>query len=1210
MMTSRKALISNLNYVHLQHVSLGVHLSMRPEVMEGSVGRQDLKDVPTHRHHYKDTSDMVLVDANSNDPSVPCHCCDQHSSHAETIKYNSNENLENIMCDDYLSADELPLSPLSPSSPSTDSSSSSDFTLDDSPVSIYYKEYAHGDLDTPDQQPDIIPLDVETSSPLALDDFVDPSNQAANISPVPDQRNAINNNMDPEDVPFIDWGSDTVLDSNYNALPGTPSSGPPSLCSADPIHQPYAVEKEDVANANQTEVPRWPIDDDLPQWPMNGNSLRRHMAGDPPRNPMDGDPHRWPMDGDLPQFPMEGDPPSWPMDGDLPRSPMDGNPLRTPMDGDLPCWPMDGDLQRWPMDGDPSRCPMDGDPPRCPMDGDPLQGLAALEDSSTQTPKKTITSFHELAQKRRKSGVPPLPKKDKSDWLIVFSPDVEQPPVNELTASAFYHGLVMPQAQPLPEGKEVTTFRELRYRNSISKQIGQQAKANGLVSMGLTDAADVTSITGVQSSYIASTEKQDLQGEEWRSQEGNNGPLRAIQKSHPKLQQPDTPEVPHRLWARNDHRPGTLVDSLSAMTVRMGKHNPPISMVYSREEERPTKGKEAGEQRRGMADGGNLRGLEVFGAPSPSRLLLRLSTNLTPPLALLPHGSTLEDPPRCFAPPLQSWYPRLPARLSPVGANSPPQRALLPLLDTPDMAILLSPLFPRIRRRETGGSDEAQLGDSRLSPKLGYLILHHLCPSLFSLLGDGLKPFQKDVIIGRRRLSPWNLVEASTKSGHDSLHILFYNVSRFQQLRDPQRRFNAFIFGLLNSKQLDLWISRLHHMYDQLSVFYLPSGFLPLSATSSPELLEELLLILQPLSALTFHTDLLFEHHHLPLHDPPTPHSPPTLADHWGVPPFQHILDLGGWIAHNLSREKPKESRSQDFPRRDPQQSGTEFSGDSAQDLLYDNRHVSSPGGGITNSTETQQETTDSRTTWWGQLSQASRLYIPANKNSFSFFRKIKEAPGKEQIQPEQQSSCKARESTERGLQEGSHCEGDSQKTENGKELLRPPSQSARDPAGANGGEGPALRQGDSTPVSVNGAPTTPSQATEEKGGWLGQLFGANSAHCRDLEAKTVKSRRPSSWLPPNVNVVNVVRLLSSREEGGHVFPVEREEHHQSDGRPVRSLRALCDHSASGEAQLSFRKGDVLQLLGTVDEDWIRCRRGGDTGDTGLVPVGYTSLIM
>uniref|UniRef100_A0A8D2MUV2 Farnesyl diphosphate synthase n=1 Tax=Zonotrichia albicollis TaxID=44394 RepID=A0A8D2MUV2_ZONAL len=56
---------------------------------------------------------------------------------------------------------------------------------------------------------------------------------------------------------------------------------------------------------------------------------------------------------------------------------------------------------------------------------------------------------------------------------------------------------------------------------------------------------------------------------------------------------------------------------------------------------------------------------------------------------------------------------------------------------------------------------KAQLGDSRLNPDVGYLLLHTLCPALCALVEDGLKPFQKDVITGQRRNSPWSVVEAS-----------------------------------------------------------------------------------------------------------------------------------------------------------------------------------------------------------------------------------------------------------------------------------------------------------------------------------------------------------------------------------------------------------------------------------------------------------------
>lgn len=53
-------------------------------------------------------------------------------------------------------------------------------------------------------------------------------------------------------------------------------------------------------------------------------------------------------------------------------------------------------------------------------------------------------------------------------------------------------------------------------------------------------------------------------------------------------------------------------------------------------------------------------------------------------------------------------------------------------------------------------------------------------------------------------------------------------------------------------------------------------------------------------------------------------------------------------------------------------------------------------------------------------------------------------------------------------------------------------------------------------------------------------------------------------------------------------------------------VRTLCDHLGIG-AELSFRKGEELLLLGGVDQDWIRCRQGDKEG---LVPIGYASLIM
>ncbi|KAM9294621.1 AP-4 complex accessory subunit RUSC1 [Gastrophryne carolinensis] len=1147
MLTSRKGLISNLNYVNLQQVSFGGRLSLRPEVTTALLSQDTgLKDVNGCLHQWKDNSEVLLVDANSNDPSVPCQCCDQNSTgHKEALCYSSDDNLESILCEDYLSP-EIPLSPLSPTSPSTDSSSSSDFTLEESPDSMYYKEYAQEELQTPDQQPDIIPLDMETEGmDPAMEDFTSPALEESmspaleeSISPALEEsmspaleesmspaleesmspalehsmnsaltaaarvtpENVINNNTEQSNVPFIDWSSDTLLDGNCNSIPGP-----------------------------------------QPPYPLSSASRQVTRSGEPI------------------------------------------------------------------------------------VDEEPLPGS---QDYCSQTPKKTITSFHELAQKRRKSGgqLPAPPKKDKSDWLIIFSPDTEQPPVNELTASAFYNDV------PLPEGKEVTTFRELRYRNALNKQSGQQGRANkgpqGSAE-GARDSAGGHQITEAQrdvhglqitdtqrdvhglqitetqqdvhSLQITETRRnvyglqimenrrdtglpiidaKDLQTTNAVDREGCGSGPDPVPKTCP-------PIPPPRLRSQRARKSAAQVNPQS-----MGAGQSPNGNSAACVARRECQENEAGARPQRLADGADRRGVEVYGALPPSRLFLQFSTNLTPPPALPPLSST----PEASVPPPQSWYRKFPVRLSPIGALSPPQRALLPLLDSPDLAVLLSPLFPRYRSRNPGphgaptayspdsgveeaeplmadggdggvqrgkksllvaiGSEvdkiishfngsrkqvqKAQLGDSRLNPGLGYLIAEGLCPALTALLADGLKPFQKDVIVGRRRVSPWHLVEASAKSGPHAIQLLFCNVGRLQQLRDPQRRFNAFIFGLLNTKQLETWLAHLLHSYDQLTVLYTPTGFLPLAATSHPSLREELLLTVQPLSALTFHTDLLFEHHHLPLQDPPTPQGPPTPqcpARDGGVPAFQHFLDLGGWLAHNL--------------------------GGAGEASCSRRREGVCPPGEEELRQKAAPPVRDWSRNWWGHLTQASRIYAPGKKETFTF------TPFQKEGGPEGER-CKPRP---RGLEEA--------------DTPADPSRSA------------AWLKSGSDPTARKQADTSP--APEEKTGWFGPLFGNGPGHSGEPEGQ--KSRRPSSWLPPNVNVLDLIRKRPPPQKDPNTPQAEEE----APRRPERSLRALCDHSGSGDAQLSFQKGDVLQLLGTVDDDWIQCRRGSVTG---LVPVAYTSLIL
>ncbi|XP_053559201.1 AP-4 complex accessory subunit RUSC1 [Bombina bombina] len=617
---------------------------------------------------------------------------------------------------------------------------------------------------------------------------------------------------------------------------------------------------------------------------------------------------------------------------------------------------------------------------------------------------------------------------------------------------------------------------------------------------------------------------------------------------------------------------------------------------------------------------------------------------------------------------------------------------------------------------------KARLGDSRLSPELGYLILNSLCPSLYALLNNGLKPFQKDVILGRRRLSPWSLVEASVKPGStkETIHNLFCAVSHLSQLRDPKRRFNAFIFGLLNTKQLDTWISHMNQNYDLFSIFFDPTAFLALASGSNPELCEELLLTLQPLSALTFHLDLLFEHHHLPLPDPSVS---PRLVTHgqgdtWGRASLQHIFHWGGQLAHSLvhnaeqkrfpagrensqnrstlhtdisqdqsalSRDSPQDSYSllsdtrqdsqsspsdtpQDVPSSNkikhdssspdgentdglsppvseitqdlssrtteiqqnlPCASKEEEHGsscspkDNQQDLLVDKKNatqvlsplssetaqelISSLSDTIHNILSPHTETPqDSSSRWWGHLAQASRVYMPSSIETFPFTRWSKLRSWGTPEREQEATNVKQEGITGKG-------ETFAITSQNTTKIVDCREEPALDQYIMESSRtfphthiGPTQKNAYCTTYSSHIKTAELPQNTEGWGSWFGHLFGANTFPNKEMETKNVKSRRPSSWLQPNINVFDLVKKPLMPER----LPLPQKasgDGHQNSSKHERSLRALCDHASSDQTHLSFRRGDILQLLDTVDEDWIRCQRGRDTG---LVPVGYTSLIL
>nr|XP_033780006.1 RUN and SH3 domain-containing protein 1 isoform X1 [Geotrypetes seraphini] len=1378
MLSPKKGILCNLNNIHLQHVSLGIHLALRPEVQEGPVTRapRDVDDQPMGCRTCHEMGSVTLeVDANSNSSSLQCKCCDSHPQ----IKLGPVNSLPNLQEMPYVDAKDAAspsdpvLSPISVSSSSSSSSisSCSDLTLDDTPVSTYSKKFPLNSCQTSQGQPEIVPMEDNSgdASLLPTQPFNHSSDggYSSQLHQVQNtQENLYNSSpkLDPNTSPMQEDAEETSedpvtlsnwkqLDSNCNALPNQGVQCMTPLVPTVPEHLG-----------------------------LNQNTIIQPFKV-------------LPGDGGAPDLPSSKD-----GVGRVPKPEVLNIGAGVP--GTKAQKPLFGHINKEPRTNDANQ--------------------------------KIITSFHELAQKRKRSAVGSMPqqaKKDRSDWLIVFSPDTELPPANEFTISSWCQQsqeLQSQQAEQVLSQREVTTFKELKYRHSMNKHASLQSKfkpeddhwqsqmqqhkqagvADGQADYKLRDHLNAEGLQDAKEAPKLSTNLEDA-------------PRR-------KMSRPGLQPIAEGLWREADE----LVPSGGTLWMKQKAESVPgwRSVVPS-----------ASPWLRGKADGRDRHSMEALSAfPSatnaslssqhikPQRLsftplLLHLSADGKPAIS---HGPAVAF--RGASPHEKAQSPRrapdwpctpeelLPARLSPVGAYSPPHRGFLPLLRSPDLSMLLSPLFPRYRlptatslpasppwllpalsptpqvsraqlgpaselpRRELssgvpqeraspaapprrsislpgalgthlrwmadrdGGTTQvldhkrglliavsfsvdriishfsttrnivqkAQLGDSRLTPEVGHLLLNTLFPALYALVADGLKPFQSDVIVGRRRSSPWSVVEASVKPGLSTrcLHYLYSRICNLPQLSSTKKKFNAFLFGLLNIKQLEFWISHLQKQSGLFSVLYTPDAFLALREAPFQHLFEELLLLLQPLSVLSFHLDLLFEHHHLhvdvehlsctlPCQLPLSLHTDgfsrdrnqgqqaekvfqaatkdqssetgsgqelSTVSNEETRGAVHEVSDNLGLVCEPKPSEPPlvtqllpehQNSVSLQQPSREVLQWSDKFPDTVAGNEEYPEApstrlkcSMTQPNKGLSHAIGPMS--------WWGQLSQASRIYTSSNKENFPLSRwtKLPRAimiPMKYcKLQSEEKGAGKAGECIpERWVEiapllpEDQREEKDSQQAPCIHQETSDSAASGRvDPSFTNGiqkllNEGnretdakkllnEGSRETDVQKLHEEGSHATdvqksdsegtdretyrrecsPGEADSCSGGkelWLGRLFGAYLSPTKesstDSEMNAMKSRRPSRWLAPNLRVYDLVRKSPPPKKTPQNPP-------QEDGlKPQRAVRALCDHAGSEQSHLSFRKGDILQVVSTVDEDWICCE---NESSRGLVPVGYTSLIL
>lgn len=897
MLSPQRALLCNLNHVHLQHVSLGLHLSRRPELREGPLSTPPPPGDAGGKESRGPCSG-TLVDANSNSPAVPCRCCQDHGPSIENQQDPSQEEEEAA----------------SPSDPGCSSSlsSCSDLSPDESPVSVYSRDLPGNEDAHP--QSSIFPLELGSSLASAGPGTCSPDSFCCS----PDSCSGISSPPGPG------------LDSNCNALTTCQDLPSPGLEEEEDSGE------QDLATSELSETEDGRIDAEKaePSWKIN---------------PI------WKIDTEKTEAgckTIENSDSGWKIDENTNSS------LKTESGKLVSCLNTNSGSK---------------------IDAGKIDGGRRGDVSQEPVPHRTITSFHELAQKRKRGpGLPLVPqaKKDSSDWLIVFSPDTELPPTGSLGGS-------------LAPPREVTTFKELRSRSRAQPP-------------------------------------------------------------------PVPPRDPPAGWALVPPRPPP-----PPVPPRRKKNRPGLQPIA---EGLPEEGRA----------GSPAVGEEAPAAQEPEEPCAHAVVRTSWSFAGVPGAQRL-------------WMAEA---QSGTGQLQEQKKGLL---------IAVSASVDKIISHFGAARNlvqKAQLGDSRLSPDVGHLVLTTLCPALHALVADGLKPFRKDLITGQRRSSPWSVVEASVKPGSctHSMSSLYSQVSRLGPLSSSRSRFHAFILGLLNTKQLELWFSSLQEDAGLLSLLYLPTGFFSLACGSCPSLSTELLLLLQPLSVLTFHLDLLFEHHHhlpLGLQQAPAPSGPPPALQQT----VQAVLQWGGRLAQSLRGTSGEAATDSSAPATRPP-----------------------PGS------------------WWDQLTQASRVYASGGTEGFPLLRWGPRRHG----------------TTAEGAQE---------------------------------------------------APPPAEQTTPGRSVWLGRLFGVPGGPS-ETETGASKSRRPSSWLPPTVSVLSLVKRGTSPET-----PPEQlvDSSAASRVKAHRAVRALCDHTAAGPDQLSFQRGEVLHLIGAVGEDWLRCGRGGVEG---LVPVGYTSLVL
>ncbi|KAM6183801.1 AP-4 complex accessory subunit RUSC2 isoform 2-T2 [Erethizon dorsatum] len=485
---------------------------------------------------------------------------------------------------------------------------------------------------------------------------------------------------------------------------------------------------------------------------------------------------------------------------------------------------------------------------------------------------------------------------------------------------------------------------------------------------------------------------------------------------------------------------------------------------------------------------------------------------------------------------------------------------------------------------------KAKLGNSSVSPNVGHLVLKYLCPAVQAVLEDGLKAFVLDVIIGQRKNMPWSVVEASTQLGPSTkvLHGLYNKVSQFPELTSHTMRFNAFILGLLNIRSLEFWFNHLFNHEDIIQTHYQPWGFLSAAHTVCPGLFEELLLLIQPLALLPFSLDLLFQHRLL--------QSGQQQRQHKELLRVSQDLLLSAHSTLQLARARGQEGPGD----MDRTTHGERVKGVGAPEggEEEESEEVAEPAGGSGHGRWARS----GQAGWWYQLMQSSQVYIDGSTEGSRFPRSSSSSSGSGDGSEKKKGTGGGgppqAPPPREGVVEGAEaCPAPEEAV--GRErgwpfwMGSPPDSVLAELRRSREREGPTA-----LPAESEEGTSEPSSGGIK---W-GHLFGSRKAQ-REVRPT---NRLPSDWLSLDKSMFQLVaQTVGARREPEPKESLQEPHSAALPSQPPCEVQALCHHLATGPGQLSFRKGDILRVLGPAGGDWLRCSRGPDTG---LVPLAYVTL--